>query len=385
MGSGLQEKILFFVNAFKSAIAIVCLLISFALSVALLGKMMQVSGGISGTQTAVNLDAADKFRMNVNNKISDAVDGVVSVKKVYWINGDSHQAPKPNPKCYGSTEDPSSLQWLIDEAAEVLEGQELLFSTEAEIMPGSAVQYYLDETILVIAWKEVKNDSVYTYAEAKIVHPSQFRRFLAGDAFGSGTLSLTTEMAESVNAVLAGNGDYYAYRPQGTTVMDGVVYRSNSGVPELCHVTRDGDLLMERNVGWRSISDTQKYVDEHNVNFTLAFGPILVHKGELKKPASDYPLGEVVGNFTRDAICQMDRLHYLFIATNVEEGHFHTPDIYEFSQIVYETGCKEAYTLDGGQTATVVMDNELVNCVNYGSQRMISDIIYFATAVPSGG
>ena len=44
-----------------------------------------------------------------------------------------------------------------------------------------------------------------------------------------------------------------------------------------------------------------------------------------------------------------------------------------------------AYSLDGGQTATIVMNDELVNRPVYGQQRKISDIIYFATAVPEGG
>ena len=44
-----------------------------------------------------------------------------------------------------------------------------------------------------------------------------------------------------------------------------------------------------------------------------------------------------------------------------------------------------AYTLDGGQMATIVMNDTLVNQVSYGSQRRISDILYFATAVPDGG
>ena len=44
-----------------------------------------------------------------------------------------------------------------------------------------------------------------------------------------------------------------------------------------------------------------------------------------------------------------------------------------------------AYTLDGGQTATITINDQLVNQVSYGSQRRISDIIYFATALPDGG
>ena len=57
----------------------------------------------------------------------------------------------------------------------------------------------------------------------------------------------------------------------------------------------------------------------------------------------------------------------------------------DFAQCIYETGCQQAYTLDGGQTATVVMNDQVVNTVNFGSERPISDIIYFATALPSEG
>ena len=38
----------------------------------------------------------------------------------------------------------------------------------------------------------------------------------------------------------------------------------------------------------------------------------------------------------------------------------------------------------GGQTTTIVLNNEVINHVNYGSERKISDIIYFATAMPEG-
>ena len=41
-----------------------------------------------------------------------------------------------------------------------------------------------------------------------------------------------------------------------------------------------------------------------------------------------------------------------------------------------------AYALDGGQTAAIVMNDQLINKVSYGAQRKISDIIYFATAIP---
>ena len=48
-------------------------------------------------------------------------------------------------------------------------------------------------------------------------------------------------------------------------------------------------------------------------------------------------------------------------------------------------GAEKAYALDGGQTAVIVTNDQLINRPSYGYQRMISDIIYFATAIPDGG
>lgn len=47
-------------------------------------------------------------------------------------------------------------------------------------------------------------------------------------------------------------------------------------------------------------------------------------------------------------------------------------------------GAKHAYALDGGQTAVLVMNNQVINRVVFNSQRKVSDIVYFATALPSG-
>ena len=61
------------------------------------------------------------------------------------------------------------------------------------------------------------------------------------------------------------------------------------------------------------------------------------------------------------------------------------PTINRFAMQIDKLGCDKAYTLDGGQTAVIVMNDQLINSVHYGYQREISDIIYFATAVPDGG
>ena len=45
-------------------------------------------------------------------------------------------------------------------------------------------------------------------------------------------------------------------------------------------------------------------------------------------------------------------------------------------------GVPNAYCLDGGQTATMVIGGEVFNHVDWGTERAVSDIIYFATAIP---
>lgn len=304
-------------------------------------------------------------------------------KKEYRISDTAAAAPVPDETCYGEAASPAELEWLLDKAAEVLDGQKLYFSTDIETYVGSPVHYYLDETIFAITWKQVIQNTVFTFSEVKLMHPSQFRRYLTGGEFGSGTLSKPTEMSKTVNAVVACSADFYAYRRKGITVTNGVVNKYIPGIPDSCFIDRNGDMLLERNLEFADAAQAQAYVDEHNINFSLSFGPILVKDGEYSAPKG-YILGEVKERFPRAAICQMDTLHYLFAAANMDKYYWTPVTMEDFAQCIYETGCRQAYALDGGQTATVVMNNTLMNNVNYGSERLISDIIYFATAKPAG-
>lgn len=336
------------------------------------------------TQAGASMQIAQTYQEEMDTRFSEILFGQVSLKKKeYRISDTAAAAPVPDEACYGEAESPAELQWLVDKAAELLDGQELFFSTDVETFPGSTVHYYLDETIFAVTWKQVIRDSVFTFSEVKVAHASQFRRYLTGGEFGSGTLAKSTEMSKTVNAVVACSADFYAYRRKGITVTNGVVNKYIRGIPDNCYIDREGNLILERNLEFADTAEAQAYVDEHNIAFSLSFGPILVKDGEYCCP-SGYILGEPKDHFPRAAICQMDTLHYLFAAANMDT-HYWTPlTMEDFAQSIYETGCQQAYALDGGQTATVVMNNELMNRVNYGSERLISDIIYFATAKPAG-
>lgn len=335
------------------------------------------------TQTAAALSVGDNYQRAIENEFTKILFGEVSVEKEYRISDTAQAAPVPDPACYGEAESAAELQWLLDKAEQILDGQELYFTTDTEILPGSTIHYYLDDTILAITWKQVYERAAFTFSEVKLLHASQFRRYLSGGEFGSGKLSKTTEMSQSVNAVVACSADYYSYRRKGVTITNGIVHKSVRGVADLCFIDNNGDMILERGLAFADAEEAQAYADENSINFSLSFGPILVKDGEYACP-KNYDLGEVKKGFPRAAICQMAPLHYLFAASNMEAPYYNNMTMMDFAQCIYETGCLQAYALDGGQTATVVMDNQLINHVNYGSERLISDIIYFATAKPAG-
>ena len=356
----------------------VCLVVTLLLLSFLLGHV-----GTSTAASQSDVAIMDKFDQYVTNEIMSKLGDFMDVERVYWLDDNDQVAPKPNAANFGETDDPSSLQWLLDEAADLLDGQEMLFSTDVEIIPGSKITYYLDETILVITWKQGIHGCAYTFSEVKIAHPSQFRRFLSGGQYGSGVLHRTSEMAASVNAVTASAADYYSYRTFGVLVNNGTVYKNNANTLDTCFIDDKGDLLFVPAEELTDETDLEKYVEENNVRFSISFGPILLVDGEYQAPYR-YPVGEISEQYSRAALCQLGNLHYTLVTANYQRYYSTVPNLRIFANHLAELGIKKAYTLDGGQTATIVTNNEVINQVSYGSERYISDIIYFATALPSG-
>ena len=72
----------------------------------------------------------------------------------------------------------------------------------------------------------------------------------------------------------------------------------------------------------------------------------------------------------------------MVVTANNEGKYGNFPTLFSFAKVLAGVGIEKAYTLDGGQTATIVMNDQVINRVSYGAERYISDIIYFATAIP---
>ncbi len=332
----------------------------------------------SAREQSPRLGLAGKFDQYVTNALSDALEGVVIIEKEYWLSDEDVVAPEPDPEKFGVCANPADMAPVIEDARELLAGQELLFSTECQIPEGSEISWYLDKTILAITWKDKVGNTVYTYSEVKIAHPSQFRRFLSGGEYGSGVLYTATEMSASVNAVAASSADYYAYRTFGNSIFNGQVMRWGDTLLDTCYIDDKGDLLFTTKGQLHKKEDLEDFIARNNIRFSIAFGPLMI-QDRVMLAKNFYSIGEVSDRYSRAALCQQGELHYMVVTANAVGVN-----IVNFAEHLYDMGVKTAYALDGGQTATIVLNDQLINQVDYGGQRDISDIIYFATAIPSG-
>lgn len=361
------------------------LVISLCLSGWLLQTVLFSNSDPGTTQSATTAYAMmDRYEMQMTNSISNALDGILSIKKTYWLSDNDQVAPEPNQDNYGTTDDPTTLGWLLKEAETLLDGQTLRFNTDVEIAPNTEVMYYIDDTIVAITWKQIINSVTYTISEVKISHPSQFRRFLAGGEYGSSVQLTTTEMAASVNAVVASSGDFYKFRSSGIIVYDGELRKMSGTHFDTCFIDEDSNLQFVYAGEITKWKDAQKYIAENNIRFSLGFGPVMIEDGQIVDINKNYSLGEVNDNYARAGLGQLGELHYVLVTGN-SEHHAAVPTVFEFAEVGMMLGCDKFYNLDGGQTAVICMNDKLINKVVYGSQRRISDIIYFATAIPNGG
>ena len=340
------------------------------------------SGGASASGMAI----MDKFDMAVTNEISKALDGIITIEKSYWLSDTELVAPKAEYDHFGTADSPAELAWLFEETAALVGDQELIFNMDTPVWEHDKIYYYYDETILAIAWKQKIDNCIFTLAEIKVADGSQFRRFLAGGEFGSDKQFVTTEMAASVNAIVATSGDFYKFRQNGIVVYDGQVQRFEGKYIDTCFVDNKGDLILSYKKEFSNKDEAQAFVNENNIRFSLVFGPILVDNYQAIK-TTGYPLGEVFDNYTRAAVCQIGQKHYMFanVTTEPDYGFLRRMTINQFAQALADLGVEKAYALDGGQTTVICMQDQLISYPDYGTQRKISDIIYFATAVPEGG
>ncbi|MBR5093513.1 MAG: phosphodiester glycosidase family protein [Oscillospiraceae bacterium] len=305
----------------------------------------------------------------------------------YRIAEEALCAPAPVEDRFLVTDDPAEILALLEtpEARALIGEEQLVWNADIPFIAGRPIRCYLDETILCIVWQEPEAQAVGTFTEVFIADGSQFRRKISSDEPWSLWFETTTSFSRKANAVVALGGDFYYHgRDCGVSVYQRQIIRFRPDNADTCFITADGDLLFRYMGDDTGREDTEQFLRDNDVLFSLAFGPVLIDDGVDVTPET-YIWGEVRDYYARSALGLLGRHHYLCMNINCDPrvpALDHLPNLRDAANAMVRRGCWKAYTLDGGQTASTAFHFQLINPVQYGREKPISDIIYFASALP---
>ncbi len=268
----------------------------------------------------------------------------------------------------------------MDEAAEVTEGTSnasLLASLTTEnenTEPITTENCFRDENISVEITEERIGDTTVYVADVKLASSEYLRTAFADNTYGRNVTDTTSCIAETVNAVLAINGDFYGAQQSGYVIRNGVLYRSTvkKGAEDLV-IYSDGSFAIIR-----ESEVTAEELLESGAQQVLSFGPALIENGTIAVSVND-EVGRAKSSNPRTAIAVIDDLHYLFVVSDGRTEESEGLSLYELASFLQSKGAQTAYNLDGGGSSTMVFNDLVVNNPTSGrsiKERSVSDIVY---------
>ncbi|MBQ7656838.1 MAG: phosphodiester glycosidase family protein [Clostridia bacterium] len=278
----------------------------------------------------------------------------------------------------------SAFRFLIPAAFAEESEYSLPLDTSAGMKPDASLftpDGYEDASIRVQMETREEDGVVWRIAWVEVASPTQLRTAYAGKTIKKDTTGLVTVMAKQHNAVVAINGDNYT----NEKAKHSFIYRM--GEQRQAKLNKQKDILIiDENGDFHTFiksagADTFEKDTGHKIVNAFMFGPALVQNGEIPKLDKEYNFNPS-GREPRCAIGQLDTLSYVMViadgrGNSGSDGATHQ----ELAEFMLSLGCREAYNLDGGNSAIMVYNNEIYNYK--ARERDVADVIYFATAVPA--
>lgn len=220
----------------------------------------------------------------------------------------------------------------------------------------------------------------YYVADVVLNDATALRGGFANNQFGTNIVEDTSDIAADNEAVLAINGDYYGFRDSGIVIRNGVLFRDEGARTGLAIYT-DGTMAI-----YDETATSGEELLADGVWNTLSFGPALIDEGEIVAGIEDVEVDTNIGNHSiqgdqpRTAIGMIDANHFVFVVVDGRAtGYSRGVTMTELAGIMQDLGATVAYNLDGGGSATMVFNGELVNNpLGKGAERETSDILYIA-------
>ena len=307
------------------------------------------------------------------------------VPKHYTLPTGVLAGPVPGEENFGSTRDKSVIRALLErpEARELIGDQSLAWNEDIPLLEGSEINYYLDETLLVLNWQELTANAVGTYSEVFVADGSQLVRRITGDDGKAQKYKFTTDFARESNAVLAISGDFYmfVYRDSALEVQNRQIVQFWQSKVDTCFFDTQGEMIFVPPNYFADQAACEKFIAERDIVFSLSFGPVLIDEGKDVTPES-YPFGEINDAYARAAIGMLGRRHYLTMDINYSPIHYNLATLRQATEAMLAHGCVRAYALDGGETAHTVFRGKVVNPLQKPWEKQISDALCFVSAFP---
>lgn len=234
---------------------------------------------------------------------------------------------------------------------------------------------YEDDNIKIALIDYRENDTDIHMADVKVSSSEYLKTAFAQSSYGRNVTEKTSDIAESVNAILAINGDYYGAQESGYVIRNGVIYRetAKSGNEDLV-IYGDGsfEIIDEDDI-------TAEELLEKGAHNVLAFGPALVEDGSVSV-TEDEEVGKAMASNPRTAIGIIDENHYVFVVADGRTSDNEGLSLYELAEFMESLGVQTAYNLDGGGSSTMYFNGQIINkpTTNGSSikERSVSDIVY---------
>lgn len=241
---------------------------------------------------------------------------------------------------------------------------------------------YRDGTLYVKIERRRFPNATVSFTWIQIAEASQLRTHVSRE-------TNPVREAKKIGAVLAINGDWYSGRPNiGVIYRNGVQMRNprNFDNYDMLIIDDEGDFHI---IGRPNTRMEAFAPYEGSIMHSFLFGPALVIDGQMQVITdNNYGSGPGMGLMKaaqRQAICQMGPLTYLIVTAEGPDGSLNNGGLTvpEMAQLCYDMGAVNAYNLDGGNSASLILNNTKMNRFGKGAPREVTDLVYFITAEPA--
>lgn len=221
-----------------------------------------------------------------------------------------------------------------------------------------------------------ENSTVIYVADIYLGEGQTIQSALADNTYGKNITDSTSNMASSVNATIAINGDYYGARTTGYVIRNGELLRSTktSDDQEDLVLWEDGSMSVIKEGDYTA----QQLLDKGAVQ-VLSFGPGLIMDGEVSVDSDD-EVGTAMASNPRTTIGYIGDNHYVLVVADGRTSESTGLSLLQLAEFMDGLGCTQAYNLDGGGSSTMYYDGEVINNPttngNTISERSVSDILY---------